>query len=323
MKRVNIYIKEDEDKAIDHLSEILDSNRSEVIRLAVREFADKRQSQINDFLEGLDFEEPEVDEKKRITDSQIRFYKNCCDDPIFFAENAISYPTFNDAHENLELYDFQKDLLSELNHRKRTITNKSRQIGGTMIALVAITHYAVINSDKYIVLTGNKLTQAREMLRKIKDMLETLPEFMRPKLIEKNKNTLRLDNGCVIIASACTADSLRGRSIDYLFVDEAAFIRRDIFDEFISSAFPSLMAGTSTRIHIMSTPCGPNHFMKMFSDAICNYTNFYAMELPWDIGIPGRYEEWKERIIAQIGLVRFQQEFECKFIYRRGIENGI
>ena len=113
MKRVNIYIKEEEDKAIDHLSEILDSNRSEVIRLAVREFADKRQSEIDDFLEGLDFEEDET-QKENINTSQVMFYKQCIDDPVFFAENAILYNTLDNGYTNIKLYDFQKEILGYL-----------------------------------------------------------------------------------------------------------------------------------------------------------------------------------------------------------------
>ena len=321
MKRVNIYIKEEEDKAIDHLSEILDSNRSEVIRLAVREFADKRQSEIDDFLEGLDFEEDET-QKENINTSQVMFYKQCIDDPVFFAENAILYNTLDNGYTNIKLYDFQKEILEELNHRKRTIINKSRQIGGTLLELINITHYVMTNSDKTIVIAANKLLQSQELLKKIRDMIESLPEFMQPKLLEKSKRALKLENGCRIIVKTCSVDSLRGFSIDYLFIDEAAFIKREIFDEFSKSIFPALMSSKNLQMHIMSTPNGPNHFMKMFTDAICNYSNFYAMEIPWDV-IPARDEKWKKDTIALIGSVRFQQEYECKFIYRRGIGNGI
>ena len=323
MKRVNIYIKEEEDKAIDHLSEIMDSNRSEIIRLAVKEFADKRQEEIDNFLEGLDFEEDEEDEKERINNSQLMFYKQCIDDPIFFAENAVSCHSRDQGLTNLKLYDFQKEVLSELNHRKRTIINKSRLCGLTTISLMNIAHYIMANTDKTVVIISNKLMQAQELLRVLRMMIESMPEFMQPTLLEKNKRNIKLENGCRVLASSCVADGIRGIGVDYLFMDEVAFTKREHFDEFINSAFPSIMARKHAQIHLLSTPCGPNHFMKMFTDAICNYTNFYAMELPWDIGIPGRDEEWKERMIAQIGSIRFQQEYECKFFYRRGIENGI
>lgn len=323
MKRVNIYIKEEEDKAIDHLSEIMDSNRSEIIRMAVQEFADRRQEDIDNFLEGLDFEEDKEDEKERINNSQLMFYKQCIDDPIFFAENAISYQTKDAGYTNLKLYDFQKEILSELNHRKRTIMNKSRQMGGTMLGLVNIVHYVISNTDKTIVIMANKLNQSQELLKRVRDMIESLPEFMRPELSEKNKRQIRLDNGCRILATSCMVDSLRSYTVNYLFMDEVAFIKREYFDDFLAATMPVLMASKNSQIHIMSTPNGPNHFMKMFSDAICNYINFYAMEIPWDVGVPGRDEEWKESMITQIGPIRFQQEFECKFIYRRGIGNGI
>ena len=323
MKRVNIYIKEDEDKKIDHLSEILDSNRSEIIRMAVKEFANNRQSEIDEFLNGLEFETDEADEAERINKSQLQFYKKCLDNPIFFAENAISYPTIDNGYANITLQEFQKEILEEITLRKRTIINKSRQMGGSMLNLIAIVFYILTNSDKTVVIMSNKHTNAIDLLKKVKDMIESLPEFMQPKLNEKNKTTIRLDNGCKVIATACTVDALRGQSINYVFIDECAFIKREIFDTFMMSTMPMLMAGKDTRMHVISTPNGPNHFMKMFTDAICNYTNFYAMEIPWDVGVPGRDEVWREAVIRQIGLLRFQQEFECKFMYRRGIGHGV
>lgn len=323
MKRVNIYIKEDEDKTIDHLTEILDSNRSEIIRLAVREFAEHRQTDIDNFLEGLvDDEDLIALEDNRINEERFEFIKKCMDEPIFFAENAIACPTVDLGLTNIKLYNLQKEILSELNHRKRVIINKSRQMGGTLLQLINVAHYILFNQDKTVVLMSNKHTNAIEMLRNLKDMLDTLPAFMQPKLTIKNKTCIQLDNGCIIRASACTVDALRGMTISYLLIDEAAFIKREIFDEFMMSVMPVLMATKSTIFHIASTPNGPNHFMKLFGDAICNYINFYGIEVPWNL-IPGRDENWKEDIIDAIGLERFQQEYECKFIYRRGIGHGI
>jgi len=323
MKRVNIYIKEDEDKTIDHLTEILDSNRSEIIRLAVREFAEHRQTDIDNFLEGLvDDEDLIALEDERINEERFEFIKKCMDDPVFFAEEAIACPTVDLGLTNIKLHDFQKDILSELNHRKRVIINKSRQMGGTLLELINVAHYILFNPDKLVVLMSNKHATSIEMLNKLKDIIETLPAFMQPKLNVRNKTQIRLDNGCRVISSACTPDALRGMTVNYLLIDEAAFIKRPQFDEFMQSIMPVLMAGKTTTCHIISTPNGPNHFMKLFTDSVCNYINFYAIEVPWDL-IPGRDEQWKDEIIIAIGLERFQQEYECKFMYRRGIGHGV
>ena len=249
MKRVNIYIKEDEDKTIDHLSEILDSNRSEIIRRAVREFADNRQSELDDFLDGLVEVETPESENERISKEQVAFMTDCVDDPVFFAENAMLYPTIDRGIASIKLHDYQKEILSEINHRKRVILNTSRQCGGTLLELINVAYHIVFNSHKTVVLMSNKHANATDMLRKLKDMIETLPVFMQPKLIVKNKTTLELDNGCKVLATACTVDAVRGMTINYLLIDEAAFIKRAIFDEFMMSVMPRMYFSRSVFSH--------------------------------------------------------------------------
>jgi Arc/MetJ-type ribon-helix-helix transcriptional regulator len=325
MKRINIYIKENEDKTLDQLSDLLGSNRSEVIRNAVKEFADNRRDEIAEFLEGLDYSDDEESTEDKITHEQLHFYKQCIDNPIFFAENAIKCNIKDVGLSSLKLTDAQKSLLSEVNHRKRTIVNKSRQIGGTLIELINIAHYMLSNRDKTIVLMSNKLTTSSELLRTLRDLLDTLPEYMKLDLVTNSKRELKLDNGCRVLSTACSVDGLRGIGIDYLLIDEAAYVKREIFDELVASVFPILLSGKRTEMHIISSPNGPNHFMKLFTDAVCNYTNFYAMEIPWDVGglSTGDKSTFKEDMVALIGLYRFQQEYECKFLYRGGIEDGI
>ena len=156
-----------------------------------------------------------------------------------------------------EILNAGKEILSELNHRKRTIMNKSRQMGGTMLGLVNIVHYVISNTDKTIVIMANKLNQSQELLKRVRDMIESLPEFMRPELSEKNKRQIRLDNGCRILATSCMVDSLRSYTVNYLFMDEVAFIKREYFDDFLAATMPVLMASKNSQIHI-------NYILKPF-----------------------------------------------------------
>jgi hypothetical protein len=104
-----------------------------------------------------------------------------------------------------------------------------------------------------------------------------------------------------------------------LFLDEFGFIKSHIADEFIASVFPTISSGKTTKVIITSTPQGMNHFYRMWEDAKGDKSKglggngFERLEIPWN-AVPGRDEEWAREQIAQIGQIRFNQEFRCQFI---------
>jgi len=60
------------------------------------------------------------------------------------------------------------------------------------------------------------------------------------------------------------------------------------------------------------TPKGLNHFYEFWSKAVRKEksNNFFPIRVGW-WEVPGRDEEWKEEMIADIGPIRFAQEFSC------------
>lgn len=95
-----------------------------------------------------------------------------------------------------------------------------------------------------------------------------------------------------------------------LLLDEFSFIPNNIADEFISSVYPTISSGKTSKIIMVSTPKGLNHFYNIWSKAIKGENNFMPIKINW-WEVPGRDEEWKKATIADIGAVRFSQEFEC------------
>ena len=76
---------------------------------------------------------------------------------------------------------------------------------------------------------------------------------------------MQLENNSRIIASATSASGIRGYSINLLFIDEAAFI--DNWDEFFTSVYPTISSGSETKMILVSTPNGLNHFHKTWINA--------------------------------------------------------
>ena len=63
------------------------------------------------------------------------------------------------------------------------------------------------------------------------------------------------------------------------------------------------------------TPKGLNLFYEFWSKAVreSNKNNFFPIQVGW-WEVPDRDDVWKERMIADIGIIRFSQEFQTKFL---------
>jgi hypothetical protein len=107
-------------------------------------------------------------------------------------------------------------------------------------------------------------------------------------------------------------------------LDEYAFLPSHIAEEFYSSTYPTISAGTTTKLIIVSTPNGMNHFHKLWVDAnrpeghkLKN--KFVPVEVSWrDVPItpggPKRNDEWAAEQIANTSPEQFEQEYGCSFL---------
>ena len=98
-----------------------------------------------------------------------------------------------------------------------------------------------------------------------------------------------------------------------LYVDETAIIPNNVAEDFFTSVYPTISAGTTTKILLSSTPLGYNHFWKFWNDAENGRNDFIPLFIPyWKI--PGRDEKWAEEQKRQLGELKFNQEVLCTFL---------
>ena len=98
-----------------------------------------------------------------------------------------------------------------------------------------------------------------------------------------------------------------------LFLDEFAFVQRTIADAFIKSVYPTISSGKDTKIIMVSTPNGYNLFYKFWNDAVEGNNQFKTFKIHWT-SIPERDQEWRKKIISDIGEEAFRQEYEADFL---------
>ena len=102
-------------------------------------------------------------------------------------------------------------------------------------------------------------------------------------------------------------------SFNILFLDEFAFVPNHVADSFFASVYPTITSGQKTKVIIVSTPHGMNHFYRMWHDAERNRNEYITTEVHWS-EVPGRDAKWKEQTIANTSKQQFQVEFECEFL---------
>ena len=152
---------------------------------------------------------------------------------------------------------------------------------------------------------------ARKSLRLIKQAYEHIPLWMQQGVLSWNVNSIELENGCMVMVSASTGDSIRGETINLLYVDECAFV--DNFDLFWSATYPTISSGTSSKVVMTSTPKGLNHFYKFWTEAQSKVNDFVPYKVMW-YQRPDRNEEWKRKTVAQFGEEKFLVEHCCQFL---------
>jgi hypothetical protein len=171
----------------------------------------------------------------------------------------------------------------------------------------------LFTDNQSIAILANKGSLARDLLGKIQLAYEHLPKWLQQGIIVWNKGNIELENGSKIVASATSSSAIRGGSYNLIFLDEFAFVSNNIATNFFASVYPTISSGTTTKVFIVSTPNGLNHFYKLWSDAIDKKNGYTPIEVGWN-EIPGRDEKWKQQTISNTSEEQFRQEFECEFI---------
>ena len=144
----------------------------------------------------------------------------------------------------------------------------------------------------------------------------------------KEIRTLGIDYGCVVkeyektlytptggqvtVRSADNPDRLRGAGLDYIVLDECAYIKEDVWKEVLRPTLTERRGGAL----FISSPKGYNWFSRLFDDAE-KYDDWSRWQLPTSTN---PYVPLEELDIAkrEIGSFLFSQEYEAEFVEAKG-----
>ena len=247
------------------------------------------------------------------TQDQIVEYQKCAEDPIYFMEKYIRIVSLDEGLVPFNMYGFQKDIVQKIHENRFTICKLPRQSGKSTTTISYLLHYALFNPNSNIAILANKSSTARDILGRLQLAYENLPKWLQQGVINWNKGNIELENKSTIVAAATSSSAIRGGSFNIIFLDEFAFVPTNIAEMFFSSVYPTISAGTKTKMIIVSTPYGMNMYYKIWMDAINKKNDYIPIEVHWS-EVPGRDDKWKEQTIRNTSEEQFQQEFECEFL---------
>ena len=247
------------------------------------------------------------------TEDNIREYLKCKDDPVYFTEKYIRIINLDKGLVPFEMYPFQEKLVRNFHGNRFNICKMPRQSGKSTTVVSYLLHYALFNDSVNIGILANKAATARELLGRLQTAYEALPMWMQQGIVAWNKGSMELENKSKIVAASTSASAVRGMSFNIIFLDEFAFIPNHIADDFFSSVYPTISSGKSTKVIIVSTPKGVNHFYRLWHDAELGRNEYVTTDVHWS-EVPGRDEAWKEQTIKNTSEQQFRVEFECEFL---------
>ncbi|MGQ9470049.1 MAG: phage terminase large subunit [Nitrososphaerales archaeon] len=219
--------------------------------------------------------------------------KKLKDDPVLFAKHILNFQPF----------DYQEKILRDDSDRLAAICG--RQIGKSTCSAIKLIHFAVSNPKTTSIIVSATLRQSLETFDKVRSFVEN--SVLRKSVKRATRTQIWFKNGSRIIClpSGRYGSTLRGLTVHFAVVDEAAFIYEEVITQVI---FPMLMT-TKGKIWMLTTPCDKDHITyKVF-----NSKDWSVYHLPSSVS-PLVTKEFLEEQRELIGEERFKQEYEGQFI---------
>lgn len=244
---------------------------------------------------------------------QIVEFVKCKNDPVYFAKNYVQIVTLDHGLQPFKPYHFQEKLINNFHKNRFNICKMPRQTGKSTTVVSYLLHYAIFNDNVNIAILANKASTARDLLQRLQTAYENLPKWLQQGIVAWNRGSMELENGSKILAASTSASAVRGGSYNIIFLDEFAFVQNHLADDFFASVYPTISSGQSTKVIIVSTPHGMNHFYRLWHDAERGKNEYVPTDVHWT-EVPGRDDKWKAQTIANTSEQQFKIEFECEFL---------
>lgn len=234
----------------------------------------------------------------------------CGKDPVYFILNYcyVAHPTRGLLRFNL--YDFQKQIIRDINDYRFNVILKARQLGVSTVAACFALWMMLFHRGQSVLCVATKEKVAVNVVKKCKLAYNKLPSWLKiSDLVVDNKNSFELENASFIRAVASSEDAGRSEALSLLIIDEAAIIRN------LEDLWPGLYNTVSTggKILMMSTPYGAQGlFYKTYVEAVEQKNDFHSSIYDWR-SHPEHDDTWYATETRNMSKTQLAQELLCSF----------
>ena len=138
--------------------------------------------------------------------------------------------------------------------------NAGRQSGKTALAEQQAIYWAGSLKNKTVYWVSPTQGQTSKVYKQILEMIVETPLIKSHKGSMGDTEIVFSNNSIIKFRSSAQEDSLRGETIEYLIIDEAAFVKESVFQEIL---LPMLNV-RGKKCLIISTPKGKNWFFYQY-----------------------------------------------------------
>lgn len=185
-------------------------------------------------------------------------------DPYLFAKNFIKIVDKNGNLVPFEFNPVQKDFSYSL--EKYNVVLKSRQMGLSVCTCALAIHKVITQKYTTCLMLSHSDESCRSIFGKLKQMYNTIPNELKPKLLLNNRNELSLSNGSKIACTTMSArDKGRGSTLALVHISEYAFVKSEVATKQLLS-IEQAVQGNGVLI-VESTANGGNHYQDLYFKA--------------------------------------------------------
>lgn len=221
--------------------------------------------------------------------------------------------------ELIDLHDKQREIvMSCLDDNIFYIVGViGRQFGKTTMAENLAVYWAINCPGSVVYWVSPTDSQSNRIYKDIVNAIWESGAIKSKKEPKGDTEILFYNDSKILFRSAASEDSLRGPSVDYMILDEAAFIKKSTYEEVLSP----MLAAKGKKCVFISTPKGKNYLYELFLNGQ-KYPNWKSFRYSTEDS-PFASKEFIESQRLTLSPKIFQQEYLAEFIDSSSIFNNI
>lgn len=243
-------------------------------------------------------------------DEKLEEYTRCAESFKYFAENYVYITHPKRGLVLFNLYGYQERCIREYDEYKHSIIRKFRQGGLTTLTVIWALWRCMFKNDQKIMILSKSDREAKGAGKIVTNVLKYLPEWIKPdvELDNQHEKVFSDTNGSI---EFWTCEAARSKSLTYLIIDEAAFIKN--MDEHWKSMYPTLSTGGSCIV--ISTVNGLGNWYEEWFHAAQQHKNmFHVIDIEYTENPEYNNADWVKEMRANLGEKGWRQEVLGDFL---------